>query len=131
MCRRPDQVPKRAGIKKSWIGLPCFRSIAGKMCIGRDGDFFPDFGAETEVFWDLTRIVRELRGTGRTIEGMVNADGTKKRNTIISVCSVFRQRVLAESALRIRPVVDQPPPAFISPGTRTESNVVRSIDMGV
>jgi hypothetical protein len=60
------------------------------MCIGRDGDFFPDFGAETEVFWDLTRIVRELRGTGRTIEGMVNADGTKKRNTIISVCSVFR-----------------------------------------
>lgn len=60
------------------------------MCIGRDGDVLPDFGAETEVFWDLTRIVRELRGAGRAIEGMVNADGTKKRNTIISVRGIFR-----------------------------------------
>ena len=60
------------------------------MCIGRDGDFFLDPGAEAEIFWDLTRIVRELRGAGRAIEGMVNADGVKKRNTIIPVDGVFR-----------------------------------------
>jgi len=42
-CRRPDQVPKRSGIKKSWVGFPDFASVAGKIRIGRDGDFFPDF----------------------------------------------------------------------------------------
>ena len=39
----PDQVPKRGGIKKSWVGFPDFGSVAGKIRIGRDGDFFPDF----------------------------------------------------------------------------------------
>jgi hypothetical protein len=65
--------------------FPGFGSVAGKIRKDRDGDLFPDLGAEVEIFRDLSRIVRELRGTGRTIEGMVNADGAKKRNSITPV----------------------------------------------
>jgi hypothetical protein len=68
MCRRTDQVPERAGIKKSWVGFPGFGPVAGKIRKGRDGDLFPDLGTEAEVFRDLPRIVRELRGTGRAKE---------------------------------------------------------------
>jgi hypothetical protein len=53
LCRRPDQVPKRAGIKKSWVGFPGFGSVAGKIRKGRDGDLFPDLGTEAEIFRDL------------------------------------------------------------------------------
>ena len=123
MCRCPDQVSKCAGIKKSWIGLPCFGSIAGKLCIGRDGDFFPDLGTETEIFRDLTRIVCELRGAGRAIEGMVNADGTKKRKAISSYPAYSASVSWLNRLFGYVLLVNQPLPAFISPGTRAESNV--------
>jgi hypothetical protein len=52
-CRRADGAcvrvpalrpsPERAGIKKSWVGFPGFGSVAGKIRIGRDGNYFPDF----------------------------------------------------------------------------------------
>jgi len=59
----------------------------------------------------------------RAIEGMVDADGAKQCNAIHPVAGVFCQRVLAESALRIGPLVDQSMPAFIGPGAGAESNV--------
>ena len=96
---------------------------SGEGSIGRNGDLFPDLGAEAEIFRDLPRIVPELRGAGRAIEGMVDADGAKERNAIHLVAGVFCQRVLAESALRIGPLVDQSLPAFIGPGTGAESDV--------
>jgi hypothetical protein len=87
------------------------------------GDLFPDLGTEAEIFRDLPRIVRELHGAGRVIEGMVDADGAKERNAIHLVAGVFCQRVLAESALRIGPLIDQSLPAFIGPGAGAELNV--------
>jgi hypothetical protein len=39
------------------------------------------------------------------------------------IASIFCQRVLAESALRIAPLVNQSLPAFIGPGAGAESNV--------
>ena len=60
---------------------------------------------------------------GRAIEGMVDADGAKQYNAIHLVAGIFCQRVLAESALRIGPLVDQSMPAFIGPGAGAESNV--------
>lgn len=125
LCRRPDQVSKRAGIKKSWVGFPGFGSVAGKIRKGRDGDLFLDLGTEAEIFRDLPRIVRELCCTGRTIERMVDADGAKERDAIHLVAGIFCQRVLAESALRIGPLVDQSLPALIGPGASAESNVAK------
>lgn len=93
LCRHPNQVPKRTGIKKSWVGFPGFGSVAGKVRKGRDGDLFPDLGTETEIFRDLPRIVRELRSAGRAIERMVDADGAKERNAIHLVAGVFCQRI--------------------------------------
>jgi hypothetical protein len=51
---------------------------------------------------------------GRAIEGMVDADGAKQCNGIHPVADVFCQRVLAESALRTGPLVEQSLPAFIA-----------------
>lgn len=93
------QTKSRAGNKKSWVGLPGFGSVAGEIDIGRDGDFFTDLGTEAEIFRDLHCIVGELRGAGRAIEGMVDADGSKQCNAIYPVTGVFCQRVLAESAI--------------------------------
>jgi hypothetical protein len=56
---------------------------------------------------------------------MVDADGAKQCNAIYPVAGVFCQPVLAESALRIGPLVDQFLPAFIGPGTGAESNVAK------
>ena len=117
------QVSKHTGIKKSRIGFPSFGSVAGKICKGRDSDLLPDLGTEAEIVRDLPRIVRELRGTGRAIEGMVDADGAKERDAIHLITGIFCQRVLAESALRIGPLVDQSLPAFIGPGAGAESNL--------
>jgi len=72
------QTKSRAGNKKSWVGLPGFGSVAGEIDIGKDGDFFTDLGTEAEIFRDLHCIVGELRGSGRAIEGMVDADGSKQ-----------------------------------------------------
>lgn len=69
--------------------------------------------------------MRELRGTGRAIEGMVDADGGKERAVIHLIAGIFCQRVLAELALRIGPLVDQSLPAFIGPGAGAESNVAK------
>ena len=123
MCRRPDQVPKRADVKEAWVVFPGFGSVAEKISIGRDGDLFPDLGAEAEIFRDLPRIVPELRGAGRAIEGMVDSDGAKERNAIPLVAGVFCQCVLADSALRIGLLVDQSLPAFIGPGAGAQSDV--------
>ena len=60
---------------------------------------------------------------GRAIEGMVDADGAKQCNAIHPVAGVFCQLVLAESALRTGPLVEQSLPAFIGPGAGAESNV--------
>jgi len=60
---------------------------------------------------------------GRAIEGMVDADGAKQCNAIHPVAGVFCQRVLAESALRTGPLVEQSLPVFIGPGTGAESNM--------
>ena len=65
LCRRPHQVPKRIGIKKSRVGFPGFGSIAWKICRGRDGDLSPDLGTEVEIFGDLPRVVCKLHDTGR------------------------------------------------------------------
>src|SRR6185503_10086355 len=78
MCWRPRQVSKRTRIEKSCIGFPSFGSIAGKIRKGRDSDLFPDLRTEAEIIRNLSRIVRELRGTGRAIEGVVDPDGAKK-----------------------------------------------------
>lgn len=60
---------------------------------------------------------------GRAIEGMVVADGAKERNAIHLIADIFCQCVLAKSAIRIGPLVDQSLPAFIDPGAGAESNV--------
>ena len=60
---------------------------------------------------------------GRAIEGMVDADGAKQCNAIHPVAGVFCQRVLAESALRTGPLVEQSLPVFIGPGAGAESNM--------
>lgn len=54
---------------------------------------------------------------------MVDADGEKQCNAIHLVAGIFCQRVWAESALRIGPLIDQSMPAFIGPGAGAESNV--------
>ena len=54
---------------------------------------------------------------------MVDADGAKQCKAIHPVVGVFCQRVLAESALRTGPLVQQSLPAFIGPGAGAESNV--------
>ena len=59
----------------------------------------------------------------RAIEGMVDADGAKQCNVIRPIAGVFCQRILAESALRTGPLVEQSLPAFIGPGAGAESNV--------
>ena len=60
---------------------------------------------------------------GRAIEGMINPDGAKERDAIHRAAAILCQRVLAESALRVGPLVDQSPPVFIGPGAAAESNV--------
>lgn len=54
---------------------------------------------------------------------MVDANGAKERNAIHLVVDIFCQRVLAESALRVGPLVDQSMPAFTGTGADSESNV--------
>ena len=67
--------------------------------------------------------MRELRGTGRAIEEVVDADGANERDVIHFIAGIFCQPVLAESALRIGPLIDQSLPAFIGPGAGAESSV--------
>ena len=69
--------------------------------------------------------MRELRGTGRAIEGVVDADGTKEWDVVHLIAGIFCQRALPESVLRIGPLVDQSLPAFIGPGAGAESNVAK------
>ena len=54
---------------------------------------------------------------------MVDADGAKEQDTIHLVACVFFQRVLADSAFLIGPLVNQSLPAFIGPGIGAESHV--------
>jgi hypothetical protein len=46
------------------LGSPAFGSVAGKIRIGRDGDFFPDFCAEAKVLGHLLGVVCQLPGAG-------------------------------------------------------------------
>ena len=54
---------------------------------------------------------------------MVDVDGAKERDAIHLVVGIFYQHVLAKSALRIGPLINQSLPAFIGLGASTESNV--------
>jgi len=69
--------------------------------------------------------VRELRGTGRAIEEVVDADGANERDVVHFIAGIFCQPVLAESALRIGPLVDHSLLAFKCPGACAESNVAK------
>lgn len=46
---------------------------------------------------------------------MIDADGRKEGRVVPAICDVFRERVLAESILRIRSMVDESLPAFVGP----------------
>ena len=85
------------------------------LCIGRDGDLFPDLAAHLEVFGNLIQIPLELIDGGRPIERGVIADGAKERFALIEILAVFAKTVSCKGGLPIVAFVDLALPALIGP----------------
>ncbi len=120
--RFEDEVAEGAGIQEPLAGFAGLGAIAGQVGIGRDRELFPHFGTEPEIVRHLRRIVGQLLGARRPVEGMVDTDGAEERDVIDRMGRIFRERVLTEAALRVGPVIDEALPAFVGPGTAAESD---------
>ena len=121
--REKRETCEKAATWTDWIPTSSRQSRESRSAILRGSPAVPDVQAiEVLLFRNDFSAAARVRA-GQAIEGMVDVDGVKQCNAIHLVAGIFCQRVLAESALRIGPLVDQSMPAFIGPGAGAESNV--------
>ena len=66
-----DQLVEAFGVEKVLIHLTSPRSIAGVLCVGRDGQLLPHLETHVEVFGDLRQVAGELIRGWRAVEGGV------------------------------------------------------------
>jgi hypothetical protein len=117
-----DHLSEETAIEKPGVGFTGLGAISGEIGIGGNRQLFPHLRAKVEIGRNLAAIVCELGNTCRPVEGMVDAHGAKERRSAGSICGVFGETILGETAGRIGPMINLIAPSLIGPGTGAETN---------